>query len=104
MRTRTGFLAVVGAFVGELTLAQPTTPHVIRGVTTCLNVPTDHGTSTTPIVCLPNGTQVDVTDSVPYWHEIVFGSAKSDRLGSKEIPATGDPAPANIPAVGLSKG
>ncbi len=82
MRTRTGFLAVVGAFVGELTLAQPTTP----------------------IVCLPNGTQVDVTDSVPYWHEIVFGPAKSDRLGSKEIPATGDPAPANIPAVRLSKG
>ena len=28
MRTWTGFLAVVGAFVGEFTLAQPTTPHV----------------------------------------------------------------------------
>ena len=54
MRTRTDFLAVVGAFVSELTLAQPTTP----------------------IVCLPNGTQVDVTDSVP----------------------------SNVPAVGLSKG
>jgi hypothetical protein len=67
MRTRTGFLAVVGAFGSRLTLVQPATHHVIRGVITCPDVPTDHGTSTTTIVCLPNGAQVDVADSVPYW-------------------------------------
>ena len=65
MRARIGFLAVVGAFGSGLALVQPRTPHVIRGVFTCPDVPTDHGTSTAPFVCPPSVTQVDVTDSVP---------------------------------------
>ncbi|MDA2937605.1 MBL fold metallo-hydrolase [Acidobacteria bacterium AH-259-A15] len=86
---------LITVLASGIAVAQQTNLYVVRDtVTDCLNVRPTHDTSAEPIACLPAGTEVSVTGSVPYWREITFGDNQTGWVAKKYIEPRTTPAPA----------
>ena len=81
------FVLVVGP-----ALAQPAPTYLIRdSAAPCLRLRPEPNTATSPIDCIPPGTQVTVLDSAPYWRQVRLPDGREGWAAKKFLEP--DPTP-----------